>query len=141
MTQPTHHEEPVVAGRRDRSSESVPDLIKDLASDLSLLLEKEIQLAKSEVRETVSDVKVGVGAVVGGAVIALAGLVILLMSAVFGLSNIVEPWLAALIVGGVALLIGFIMVQGAKKKMSASSVMPERTVESVKKDADTLTRH
>lgn len=134
-------EEPVVTASRDRSAESIPDLIRDLATDLSTLFGKEVQLAKSEVREAVSEVQIAVGALASGAVIAMAGLVILLLSAVYGLSNVVDPWLAALIVGASALLIGYLMVKGAKKKMSESSIVPERTLESVKKDTETLTKH
>ncbi len=135
------NEESVLSGRRDRRAESIPELIKDLATDLSTLLNKEIQLAKSEAREAASDVQKAVGAIATGAVLAMAGLVVLLMSAVYGLSNIMELWLAALIVGAVALLIGFIMVNGGKKKMSARSLAPDRTIDSVKKDTETLTRH
>jgi hypothetical protein len=134
-------DEPIVTAGRDRSSESIPDLIRDLATDLSTLFGKEVQLAKSEVRETVSDVQIAVGAIASGAVIAMAGLVILLLSAVYGLSNVLAPWLAALIVGASALLVGYLMVNGAKKKMSESSVVPERTLESIKKDTETLTKH
>ena len=141
MTQEFRNEEPVVTNGHGRNAESIPHLIRDLATDLSTLLGKEIQLAKAEAREAATDVKAAVGAVATGAVVALAGLVILLMSAVYGLSNIVAPWLAALIVGAAALLIGFIMVKGGQKKMSASSLAPDRTLDSVKKDTETLTRH
>jgi xanthine/uracil permease len=141
MTQKYRNEEPIVAPDRDRSAESIPELIRDLATDMSTLLGKEIQLAKSEMREAATNVQIAVGAIAGGAVIAMAGLVVLLLSAVLGLSNVLEPWLAALIVGAVALLIGFIMIKGAQKKMSAKALMPERTLDSVKKDTETLTRH
>ena len=141
MTQEFRNDEPGLGSVRDRSGESIPHLIKDLATDVSTLVGKEIQLAKSEAREAAADVKTAVGAIATGAVMAMAGLVILLMSAVYGLSNVVAPWLAALIVGSAALLIGFIMVKGAQKKMSASSLAPDRTLDSVKKDTQTLTRH
>ena len=125
---------------RERGSDSIPDLIRNLATDLSDLLGKEIALAKAEIRENVSEVQTAIGAAATGGAIALAGLVILLMSAVYGLSNVVEPWLAALIVGAVALIIGYIMVKGAKSKMSANSLAPERTIEAAKKDTETLKR-
>lgn len=125
---------------REHGTESIADLIRNLATDLSALLGKEISLAKSEVRESVSEVKTAVGAIATGAAISMAGLVVLLMSAVYGLSNVVEPWLAALIVGAVGLLVGYMMVSSAKKKMSASSVVPDRTLESVTKDKETLKR-
>jgi len=124
----------------NNGSESIADLIRDLARDLSTLLSKEVALAKVEVRESVSDMNKAVGAIATGAVLAMAGVVVLLMSGVYGLSNVVEPWLAALIVGALALLIGFLMVNSAKKKMSARAMVPDRTMDSAKKDKETLER-
>lgn len=124
----------------NNGSESIADLIRDLARDLSTLLSKEVALAKAEVRESVSDMNKAVGAIATGAVLAMAGVVVLLMSGVYGLSNVVEPWLAALIVGSLALLIGFLMVNSAKKKMSARAMVPDRTMDSAKKDKETLER-
>lgn len=131
---------PEPTASRERSTESINDLLRNLATDLSTLLGKEMALAKSEIRESVSEVKTSVGALAIGVAIAMAGLVVLLLSAVYGLSNVVDPWLSALIVGAVALLVGNLMVAGAKKKMSASSLVPDRTLESAKKDVNTLER-
>ncbi len=143
MKQEQHNTAPVTPEpetSRNRGSESISDLIRDLATDLSTLLGKEIELGKSEVRESVSEAQTAVGAIVTGAVVAMAGLVVLLMSAVYGLSNLVEPWLAALIVGAAALLIGYLMVSSAKKKMSANSMVPDRTLGAAQKDKATLKR-
>lgn len=131
---------PRPAASREQGSDSIADLIRNLATDLSALLGKEIQLAKAEVGESVSEVQTAVGAIATGAVVAIAGLVILLLSAVYGLSNVVDPWLAALIVGGAALLVGFMMVGAARKKMSAESLVPDRTIDAAKKDQDTIKR-
>lgn len=128
------------AASRERSSESIIDLVRNLATDLSTLLGKEIALAKFEVRESVSEVQTAVGAIATGTAFAMAGLVVLLMSAVYGLSDVVDPWLAALIVGATALLVGYLMVRSARGKISANSIMPERTMESAKKDIETLER-
>lgn len=131
---------PAPAASQEHGGESIADLIRNLATDLSTLLGKEIELAKSEVGESVTEAKTAVGAIATGAAIAMAGLVVLLMSAVYGLSNVVEPWLAALIVGAAALLVGYLMVRSAKKKMSANSFVPDRTLESTKKDQETVKR-
>jgi cobalamin biosynthesis protein CobD/CbiB len=125
---------PAPAASGDRSAESIHDLICHPATDLSTLLGTDIERAKSEVRETVTEVQTAMGAIATGATIAMAGLVVLLMSAVYGLSKVVEPWLAALIVGAVVLLLGDLMVRSAKETMSASSIVPVRTLESVNKD-------
>ncbi len=131
---------PASAANREHGSDSISDLVRNLATDLSTLLRKEVALAKSEVGESVSEAKTAVGALATGGAIAMAGLVILLMSAVYGLSYLVEPWLAALIVGAAALLVGYMMVASARKKMSANSMEPDRTMDSAKKDADTVKR-
>lgn len=128
------------ASGRSNGVDSITDLIRNLATDLSTLLGKEISLAKSEVRESVSEVQTAVGAIATGAAIAMAGLVVLLMSAVYGLGSIVAAWLAALIVGASALLIGYLMVASARKKMSASNMVPERTLDAAEKDKNTLKR-
>lgn len=131
---------PTPATNRERSGDSITDLVRNLATDLSTLLGKEVELAKYEVRESVSEVQTAVGAIATGTAIAAAGLVILLMSAVYGLSNVMEPWLAALIVGAAALLVGYLMVHSAKKALSADTIVPERTFESARKDKETLER-
>ncbi|MEX1215982.1 phage holin family protein [Saccharospirillum sp.] len=131
---------PEHAAHREQGGHSISELIRDLATDLSTLLRKEIALAKSEVGESVSEAKTSIGALATGVATAMAGLVVLLMSAVYGLSNVVEPWLAALIVGAAALLVGYMMVASAKKKMSAQSIVPDRTMDSMKKDTETVKR-
>ena len=46
-----------------------------------------------------------------------------------------EPWLAALIVGGVVLLIGVIMLLKGASNMKGMNLKPERTLETLKDDA------
>lgn len=131
---------PAATASHNHGSESITDLIRQLATDVSTLFGKEMALAKSEVRESVSEMQTAVGAIASGAAIAMAGLVALLMSAVYGLSIILAPWLAALIVGAAALLVGYLMVSSAKKKISASAVMPDRTIHSAEQDKETVKR-
>ncbi|MDC6678956.1 phage holin family protein, partial [Leclercia adecarboxylata] len=71
----------------------------------------------------------------------LAGFIILLMSAVYFLSTMMEPWLAALIVGVVVVVIGMVMVSAGKKKFEASSLKPDRTIHSLQKDKEAVRGH
>ncbi len=129
---------PTAAAGREHGPESIADLIRNLATDLSALFGREVALAKSEVRVSVSEVKTAAGAIATGVAMSIAGLVVLLLSAVYGLSNVVAPWLAALIVGAAALLVGYLMVGSAKRAMADSTVVPERTLDAAKKDKETL---
>jgi hypothetical protein len=73
----------------------------------------------------------------GGAV-AFLGVFFLVLAAVDGLSNVVDPWLAALIVGGVVTLIGVIMLVTGSKKLEPRAVAPRRTAHSLRKDTQMI---
>jgi hypothetical protein len=139
FTNPTHQSHGMNATDSD-GRESIPALIRGLASDLTTLFSKEISLAKAEMREAAGEVKTAVASMATGAVLAMAGVVVLLFSAVFGLDNVVDLWLAALIVGIAALVVGFILIKSAKGKIEPAAFTPERTIESVHKDKKTVER-
>ena len=133
----------------DRSAEAEP-LLADNASFVALLrrltrevpelFTKELALAKAELQQSLTTLKAGIAAVAGGAVVLLAGLIILLMAAVYGLATMIQLWLAALIVGGVTLIIGFIMLQSGKKQFEPSHFTPDRTLHAVHQDKEALKR-
>ncbi|MGH8420129.1 MAG: phage holin family protein [Pseudomonas sp.] len=119
---------------------SLLGLVRQLAHEVPALISEELALAKAEIRSSVEAAKAATAAVAGGVVFMLAGLVILLMAAVYGLALVVSPWLAALIVGAVAMIIGFVMVQSGKKQLKPSQLAPERTLHSLNKDKDAIQR-
>ena len=75
-----------------------------------------------------------------GAVMAFAGLFVLLMAAVYALDNFMHPAWAGLIVGAAAVLIGLAITQSGRSNLKARSLLPERTADSLKRDADVATR-
>lgn len=115
---------------------SITGLLRQLTQEVTGLFTKEVALAKAEASDSINAAKAGVGAVATGGAVLMSGLIVLLFSAVYGLSNIVDPWLAALIVGAVVMLIGYAMVQSGKKKLNARSMRPDRTVHSMQKDKE-----
>ena len=119
---------------------SVPGLIKSLADDVTRLFAQEISLAKAEVSDAVKDIKAGVLSLAVGLGVLFAGFIILLIAAVFALSLVVEPWLAALIVGGVVSIIGVVLLLKAKKSLDPQGMVPTRTIESLRNDEAMLRR-
>jgi Putative Actinobacterial Holin-X, holin superfamily III len=111
---------------------STPELVARIAQDAQDLVKAEIQLAKSELRNTIQ----GVGAVakrmaVAG-VLGLGAYFTLLGAAVAGLSLVLETWAAALIVGGVLLVSAVLLaVLGAR---AAPRSPLERTRRSIHED-------
>ncbi|MEL7558184.1 phage holin family protein [Stutzerimonas chloritidismutans] len=128
-------------GHRPENDTSVGGLLRQLTHEVPSLITKELALAKAEMSESIRATKAGAGSVATGGAVLLGGFIVLLMSAVFALSNVVEPWLAALIVGAVVVVIGMIMVSSGKKKFQASSFKPERTIHSVNKDKEAVKGH
>lgn len=138
--QPNFENRPNPAATRVDATEdaSVGGLLKQLAREIPAMLTNEVALAKSEARESLRQGKEAAGAVLSGGAVAMAGFIILLLAAVYALSNVVAPWLAALIVGGVVTFAGFAMVQAGKKKFTEESMRPHHTLNSLHKDKDAI---
>ncbi|WP_434680875.1 phage holin family protein [Pseudomonas sp. R1-18] len=117
---------------------SVIGLIRQLAHEVPALVTKEIALVRAELRESVQGVKQGAIAVGGGAIVMLGGLITVLLAGVYALSNVLAPWLSALIVGVAALVIGFFMVQAGSKRLEPSNLTPERAASALQKDKEAI---
>ena len=117
---------------------SVIGLLRQLTHEVPALFTKELALAKAEMENSLGTLKAGIAAVAGGAIVLLAGFIVLLMAAVYGLSTVLEPWAAALIVGGIVVVIGFVMIQAGKKQFEPSHFKPDRTLNALDKDQQTL---
>jgi uncharacterized membrane protein YqjE len=118
--------------------ESTASLLRRLMDGVSTLFRKELALARSEISEAAAAAKRGAIAVASGGLVLFAGFIILLLAIVYWLAQFMDLWLSALIVGAVVMVIGFIMVQGGKKKLEAASFKPERTTASLEKDKEVL---
>jgi hypothetical protein len=119
---------------------SIGTLLKELAHEVPSMLRNEVALAKSEARESLRATKEGVAALSTGGAVMTAGLVVLLFAAVYALSNAVSPWLAALIVGGVTVFVGYMLIQSGRRKLQGDSMKPTHTINSLKKDSDVIRR-
>ncbi|WP_404325642.1 phage holin family protein [Aerophototrophica crusticola] len=94
-----------------------------------------MELAKAELSEKATEAGKGVASLAIGGAVAFCGLLVLLAALVLVLDTFLPSWAAALVVGVVVLGIGFVMIQSGRKKLSATSLQPTRTIETVKDDA------
>jgi uncharacterized membrane protein YqjE len=113
---------------------SVTGLIKSLADDVTRLFSQEVALAKAEVSTALNHIKAGVLSLAIGLGVLFVGFIVLLFAAAEALSLVVASWLAYLIVGGVVAVIGLILLMKAKKDLNPESMVPNRTIDSLKKD-------
>ncbi|MBA1189510.1 phage holin family protein [Pseudomonas entomophila] len=121
-------------------SVGIGGLLRQLMHEVPALFTKELALAKSELQHNLNTLKAGTAAVAAGAIVLLAGFIILLLAAVYALATVVAPWLAALIVGAITVIIGFIMLQSGKKQFEPSHLTPDRTLNAMHQDKEAIKR-
>ena len=117
---------------------SVPELIATVASDLGDLVRKESELLRSEMSEKISTAvkaAVGFGA---GAVMLLGAFLCLLAAAVLGLSYVIPPAWAAVVVGVAAGLVGVVLVAASARKAKPSELAPDHFTDQVRRDAQMI---
>jgi hypothetical protein len=125
---------PDVIEPRPKTERSITTLLSDLASETILLIRQELALLKAELHEKFSRVGQGMTALGAGALIAYSGWLVLLAAAVLGLATVLPAWLAALIVALVVLAIGGALVFIGKSRFDADSLMPQRSLRSLRED-------
>jgi membrane protein len=126
-------------GRRDDSKASVGELVHQLSEQTSTLIRQELRLATAELQEKGKQAGAGAGIVGGAGLVALYGVGAVVAASVIGLGTLVEPWLAALIIGVVLLTVaGVAALFGKKQVEQATPPTPQQTVESVQQDIHTV---
>jgi membrane glycosyltransferase len=122
----------------DKSDKSLPALFSDLMRETLDLIRKEFALARADVGERVQSAQRGITSIAVGAAVTLAGLVVLLLAVVNALARFLPPalapWLAPLIVGGLVLLIGYLMIKSGQSNLKAENLMPQRSIDSLRTD-------
>lgn len=120
---------------RDRE---VGAIVADVWENAEKLVRQELELGLAEIDRRVQKLKLATAsAAIGGAVL-YGGVLVLLAAMVLGLSNVMAPWLAALIVGVVVTGIGAAMSGLGKKKATEAVESDEhlhRTTEAMKEIA------
>ena len=115
------------------SDHKVGALIKDITTDVSTLVRKEIELAKAEVSQIVKQKLVAVGLFVIGGVVAVLILPFALLTLMEVLAIWLQRWAAALIVTLMMIAGGGLLFAIGAKKIKGKT-LPEETIESIKED-------
>ena len=118
---------------------STGELVKRLSEQVSVLVRGELKLAQLEMTRKGKQAGIGAGMFGVGGLIALYGLACLLACAILGLSRVLEPWLAALIVGAALLLVsGVAALLGKARLKKAAPLVPAQATDSVKADVNEI---
>ncbi len=119
----------------DLSSASTGELVQRLSAQLSELVRRELDLARTELATKGKRAGAGAGLAGAGGMVALYGVGALIASAIAGLATVIPVWLSALIVGVVLLLVaGVLALVGRSRLRAATPPVPEQAVRGVQDD-------
>ena len=118
---------------------STGELVKQLTEQVATLVRDELKLAQVEMTRKGKQAGLGAGLLGGSGLIALYGTGCLIACAIIGLSHVVQPWLAALIVGAALLAAaGAAALVGKRRLQRATPPVPGEAVASVKADVEAI---
>src|SRR5437773_1183550 len=127
--------------RTATSETSLFGLIGHFRDEIKILIHEEVALAKTEMSEKISALGRNAVSLAVGGVAAFAGLIIVLaslsslLSYAFekaGLQRSLAFFIGALLIGGLAALVGFGFITKARKRLAKESLAPEKTLHTLK---------
>ncbi|HYV82568.1 MAG TPA: phage holin family protein [Pyrinomonadaceae bacterium] len=128
-------------------AEGLPNLFSRLGDDVMQLFNSQLALFKVEIKEEANAYARGVTMIAIGAVIATVGFALLnvaiafAVSTLFAQANFSQPASYALgfvVTGGFYLLVGAIVVMLMKNRLARQDLVPQRTVQELRKDKQWL---
>ena len=135
------------AARMPEERRTLIGLFSDLWRETSRLIHAEVELASVEISEKVSDLGTGLVAMLIGGAVLFAGFLVLLFAAVAGIYLLLQAqtehalWAAPAIVGGAVVIAGAIAIAKGRSELKAASLKPERTLNSLQRDAQLVREH
>jgi Putative Actinobacterial Holin-X, holin superfamily III len=120
---------------------NIPTLVGEALHESADLAQEEFALFRTEMSDNVRTIAVGLITVIAAAVFAILSLIWLTQALVDWLATKVGAHvLAALIVGGGLAVIAIGLGLYGRSAMAKTSLAPKRTVESLERDAEVLTK-
>ncbi|HEX6869851.1 MAG TPA: phage holin family protein [Micromonosporaceae bacterium] len=121
-----------------RESQSVGDLINEVAGDLSRLFRQEVELAKTEIKEEAGKAGKAGGMLSAAAVAGLLVAVLLSFALVYALAEVMPAGWAALIVAVIWAIAGFVLYREGRRRLTQVSPVPRQTMDTLKEDMQWL---
>ena len=124
---------------RSDSKPSLGALFSSLSEQLSQLIRDEVRLAKAELSQKAKHYGTAAAMLGAAALVGFFGVAALVTTAILALAEVLEPWLAALIVAVVLLLVAALLAMAGKKAGErGGSPVPERAQVNVKRDVEAV---
>jgi ABC-type protease/lipase transport system fused ATPase/permease subunit len=116
-------------------------IIEDILRHVGEIIRSEMRLAQTEIKQDLSDLKHAGSFLAAAGIAGMFALGFLLLAAVYGLSTIMPPWLAAISVGGVLGIVGLGLLTKGLHLLKATSMTPDRTIQSLEDNLKWFKKH
>ena len=110
------------------SDRSIKEIIDAIRPQVQELVDKQIELAQTELTPVAKRGGLAAGLLAAAGVFLLVCLIIFSLAGVYMLSDFLSPWVSALIVSGILLLIGAILGGIGASILRALDFTPHRTI-------------
>ena len=117
---------------------SIGDLVSDLFSEATTLVQQEVALAKTEARQEIAQAGAAVGRVVAGGAVAYAGLIALVVGLGWALGLLVDDdaaWLGIALAGAAVVAVGAFLLKRGLDALGRLTPPLDTTVQSLREDA------
>jgi hypothetical protein len=121
-------------GATDARERPIGELVKDLSTQTSTLVRKEIELARAEIQQKGKVAGKGAGMLAGAAVAGLLALGALTAALIALLDKAMDTWIAALIVMALWAVVALVLAKSGQQALQRATPPAPQTVETVKED-------
>jgi uncharacterized membrane protein YqjE len=115
---------------------SLRTLLRGLIAEVTQLIRQELRLAQAEAAQNLARAQYSMIAIAAGLLLAFCALLIVLQALIIALAQVMPAWAASLGVGAVLALCAFFLVRYGLGGFSPANLVPERALESVRRDKD-----
>ena len=119
---------------------SLGDLFSRLSEQAGALIRQEIQLAQTEMTRKATKAGRDAAFIALGGLIALGAFFSVIAALILVLAQVMEVWLAALIVAVVLAVVAALLIQYGISKLKQIDPAPRRTIETMRENKEWLTQ-
>jgi predicted phage tail protein len=117
-------------------------MLAQLVTEMSNLVQREIDLARTEMNQKIAQAGKGVRLIAVGSALVHAGLLAIIATAVVALVQYAALpwWMATLAVGAFVFIVGLMLVAGGRRILRIQHLAPQKTLQTLKDDAEWATK-
>jgi len=123
-----------------REEPGLGELFTTLSNQASQLFRQEVQLAQAEMTNKAMRAGKNVALIALGAVTAQGAFLAMIAALIFALAQVMDAWLAALLVGIGLAVVAALLVQGGLKKLKEIDPAPRQTIQTMRENKEWLTQ-